>query len=299
MSADFISRILCNELNVRAYAVSNLAVAKELSTIHTTTPPATLALARTITAAALLSATLKPDSDQNVRVKFTGNGPIKEIHVQADARGSMRGYVANPLIEIGDTDDKMSFPNLIGDGFLSIIKDIGLKEPYQTVLPLKKNDIATEIAYYLTYSEQIPSAIIIGAKLNENMELTASGGVLVQIFPETDLTVIEAIEHRIMNKNFSVGDILERGESIHSYLTEIFDGKPFTVLHTMPLKHNCRCSKELIRTIMKGFSLEELYDMREKDQKAEIECSFCKKKYLFDAEELSEIISLKMKGESH
>lgn len=290
MSSDFISRILCNELNVRAYAVSTLNVTRELSQLHETTPIATLVFARTITAAALLSATLKPDSDQNVRVKFTGNGPLKEIHVQADARGSIRGYVANPYIEITNSDDTISFGKLIGEGFLSVIKDIGLKEPYNTVLPLKTGDIAREIAYYLTYSEQIPSAIIIGTKLNSQLELSAAGGVLVQVFPETDVKVIEAIEKRITEKKSSLGDMLEKGESIHAYLNEIFDGKPFSVLHTTPLQHNCRCSKDLIRTIMRGFAIEELEDMRNKDKKAEVECTFCKKKYLFAEEELEQII---------
>lgn len=293
MNDDFISRILCNELNIRAYAASTLGICRELSEIHGTTPPATLVFARTITAAALLSATLKPGSDQNVRLKFSGSGQIKEIHVQADARGSLRAYIANPVIDFSDNADRMSFSALIGAGFLTVIKDLGLKEPYQSVSPLRSGDIAEELAYYLTHSEQVPSAIIIGAKMNPRMELTASGGILLQVFPDTDIAVIEGIEKKIMERKSSLGELLERGESIHAYLTEIFGGKAFSVLHTTPLRHNCRCSKEMLKAIMKGFAVEELEDMREKDGKAEIECSFCRKKYLFSGTELLELINEK------
>lgn len=295
MNDDFISRILCNELNIRAYAALTHGISRELSELHGTTPFTTLAFARSITAAALLSATLKPGSDQNVRLKITGSGPVKEIHVQADARGSLRAFIANPIIDITDEAKKMSFGGLIGAGFLTVTKDLGLKEPYQSVTPLRSNDIAEEIAYYLTYSEQIPSAIIISAKMNSQLELTASGGILIQVFPETDPAVIEKIEKRITGATHSLGDLLERGENIHAYLTEIFEGKPFSILQTVPLRHNCRCSRELLLSILKGFALEELEDMAHRDGKAEIECSFCKKQYLFSADELHEIIQEKKK----
>ncbi len=290
MHNDFIFRILCNELNIRAYAASTLHISRELCALHGTTPPATLAFARTITAAALLSATLKPDSDQNVRLKFSGSGPTKEIHVQADARGSLRGYIANPIVEYDEDVGKMSFSGLIGAGFLTVIKDLGLKEPYQSVMPLRSGDIAEEIAYYLTYSEQVPSAIIIAAKMNPKMELTASGGILLQVFPDTDIAIIEDLEKKIMERKSLLGELLERGESINVYLMDVFGGKAFSVLHTTPLRHNCRCSKEMLRAIMNGFVLEELEDMLQKDGKAEIECAFCRKKYFFSGEELHKLI---------
>lgn len=299
MNDDFISRILCNELNIRAYAASTLGICRELSDLHGTTPPATLAFARTITATALLSATLKPESDQNIRLKFSGSGPVREIHVQADARGSFRGYIANPLIDISDDFEKMSFSALIGAGYLTVIKDLGLKEPYQSVMPLKRCDIAEEIAYYLTYSEQIPSAIIIGAKMNRKMELSASGGILIQVFPKTDPVIIEHIEHRILEGKHSLGELLEHGGNIHSYLTDIFNCKAFSILQTVPVRHHCRCSRDLLRSIIKGFSREELEDMAKKDGKAELECSFCRNKYIFSSEELLEIIEEKKKDDLH
>jgi molecular chaperone Hsp33 len=289
MREDFVSRVICNELNIRAYTVISLNAVREIIGIHQTSPNATLALGRTINASALLSATLKPDSDQTITLKFSGNGPIREIQVQADARGNIRGYAANPVVDPVDAAEIVDFSEIIGEGFLSIIKDIGLREPYSSIIPLKSGDIARDVAYYLSYSEQIPSALILGLKLRGDGVLS-SGGILVQTLPETSEDTIVNIEKNILSSENSLGDALAMGEDIYSYLSDILGNASLTVLQESPLRTACRCNRDLLRRILKGLGAEELRDMIDRDRGAEISCIFCREHYTFNEDELRDIL---------
>jgi molecular chaperone Hsp33 len=286
---DIVKRIYCRKLNVRAYAVSSLNTVRKITEIHQTTPNATYALGRTINAAALLAATLKPDSNQNVTVKLSGSGPLKEIHVQADARCFIRGFVANPSVDLMEDIGKISFSKSIGAGMLTITKDLGLKEPYTTIQPLLAGEIATEIAYYLASSEQIPSAMILGMNINSYGVITTSGGILIQSYPDTDKSVIENLEKNILAMKKPLSEMLEKIEIIDA-LKYILDTDEIEILSTCELKHYCRCSKDLILKIVKNFGNEEIDDMISKNHGAEIVCTFCKKNYILSEDEL---ISLK------
>lgn len=290
MREDFISRLICNDLNLRAYTVISLNTVREIVEIHKTSPSATLALGRSIIATTLLSATLKPDTDQTVTLKYSGNGPIREIQVQADARGNIRGYAANPVIDPDGAAEIIDFSDIIGSGLLSIIKDIGLREPYSSIIPLKGGDIAMDVAQYLTYSEQIPSAIILGLRLQDG-EILSSGGILVQTLPQTSEDAITNIEKNIMSLRASLGDALSEGEDIYSFLSDILGNSSLTVLQESPIRTACRCNRMLLRKILSGLGIEELKDMIDKDKGAEISCIFCREKYSFDEDELRDILA--------
>jgi molecular chaperone Hsp33 len=284
---DFIGRTICNELNIIAYVVSSLNTVSEIASIHGTLPYATTALGRAINATALLSATLKPDSDQTISLKFSGSGPFREISVQADARGNIRGYIANPAVE-GEATGMRSFSQLIGAGFLTVIKDIGLKDAYHSVMPIRSGDIALDVAYYLTSSQQIPSALILGLNLQEE-GIASSGGILIQKLPETDDDTVTELDENIRTLPKSLGDALGNGENIYSFLSDILNNAPITILHESPLQPACRCNRAMLHEVLTGISTEELSDMIERDGGAEIICSFCKQKYLFSEEQLREI----------
>lgn len=289
MGSDALSRIICDGLNVRAYAVSTLETARDITARHDASPLAALSLARAINAAALLSASLKPGSRQSLGVKFYGSGPLKELNVQADAQGNMRGYIANPFIDLDADGAGMSFGKLIGAGFLSVTKELGMREPYSSTIPLQAGDIAKDIAHYLTFSEQVPSAIIIAVKMDEELRIAASGGILIQVFPDTDPSVIMKVEQRIMSNRSSLGQHLFEGGDINAFLAELLDNSPMKIVETTPLRHNCSCSHRMLLEIMGGFGAEELDDMINKDKGAEIECTFCRKKYRFTVEEISSV----------
>ena len=292
MSEDNISRIICESLNVRAYGVNTLNLVREITKIHETTPNATVALGRTLTATALLSATLKPDSNQNISLIFSGSGPIGEIVAQADAKGNIRGYVSNPLVDITADIDKISFSQTIGAGFLTVTKDIGMKEPYKSLLPLQTGEVASEIAYYLTTSEQIPSALILGLDLDKNGEIASSGGILIQTFPDTDEEVVALLENKINKQNHSIGEELKDGKDVHSLISEFLDNEPLTVIDTHPIKATCRCNKEMLFGVLKTLNKNELEEMIHEDKGAEIVCSFCRSKYQFNEGDLTSLLHM-------
>ncbi len=287
---DIISRIYCKDLSLRAYTVTSRAVVQQIVTSHNTTPNATMALGRTINAAALLGATLKPMSNQNILLKFSGSGPIREIHVQADTNGNIRGYVGNPHVDITENFDTISFSKIIGAGLLTVIKDTGMKEPYTSITPLLYGDVASDLAYYLTTSEQVPSAVILGLNLNDKGEIASSGGILIQTFPDTPAETIEKIEANINSMTTPLGTLLEKGTDIYSVISELFDNRAMEVLSTTPLKYACSCSREVLLQIFRGVQKEELLDMIEKDNGAEATCTFCLKKYRFTGLELKSLL---------
>ena len=287
---DNISRIYCESLKLRAYTVTSLDITREITTLHNTTPNATVALGRTINAAALLSATLKPQTNQSILMKFSGSGPIGEVHVQVDAFGHLRGYTANPMVDITDELDKISFSKSIGAGLLTVSKDTGGNEPYSSVTPLLHGEVAADLAYYLVSSEQIPSAVIIGLNINREGEITSSGGILIQTFPDTEVSVIETIEANIKKMNRHLGDKLQHGENIYNIVEELFDHNKTEILSTTPLVHKCRCSHDTLFKLLQTFHKEEIKDMIEKDGGASVTCTFCTKEYNFTKDELSTLL---------
>ncbi|HOT44471.1 MAG TPA: Hsp33 family molecular chaperone HslO [Spirochaetota bacterium] len=293
MAEDRLTRLICEPLNLRAYTVISLNVAREITSLHNTTPNATVALGRTITAAALLSAMLKPDSEQSLLVKIEGSGPIREIHAQADARGNIRGYAANPQPDLAEDIGALSFSKTIGAGFLTVRRDIGMKEPYTSVIPLRVGEVAGDIAYYLTVSEQIPSAVIIGLTLGQDGSILSSGGILIQTFPETPEEAIAGVEENISSMNMSLGDSLKEGADIVDVVKGLFNNKAVTVLDSRPIRASCRCDRRAIRSMLTSLRREDLREMIDKDGGAEVTCTFCSRQYHFDKKELERILDKK------
>jgi molecular chaperone Hsp33 len=291
MPGDRLTRIICETLNLSAYTVTTLDVVREITSLHDTTPNATVALGRTVTAAALLAATLKPGSDQNLLLKIQGSGPIREIHVQADARGNIRGYAFNPRPDETGEIGTISFSETIGAGVLTVRKDIGLKEPYTGIVPLRAGEVAGDLAYYLAESEQVPSAVIIALTLEKDGTITSSGGMLIQTLPGTPEEAITRIENAIALNTSGLGETLRKGEDVQSYLGRLINNEPMTVLGSTPLRASCRCTRSIIRSMLTSIHVDELEDMLEKDHGAEITCTFCMKKYHFDEKELARIIN--------
>jgi molecular chaperone Hsp33 len=287
---DTLSRIYCESLKLRAYTVTSLNTVREITSLHKTTPNATVALGRVINGAALLSATLKPETDQSILLKFSGSGPIKEVHVQADAHANIRGYIANPMVDLTDDIGEIKFSKIIGAGFLTIIKDIGMNEPYNSVTPLMYGEVAADLAYYFTVSEQIPSAVIIGLNLDHEGIIVSSGGILIQAFHDTDAATLDMIEANIKNMPRQLGDRLYAGENIYGVVEELFGGNKTEILSTINILHRCRCSHETMFNLIRLLGKEEIKDMIEKDHGAGVTCTFCTKEYKFSEDELLELL---------
>ncbi|MEW6527941.1 MAG: Hsp33 family molecular chaperone HslO [Spirochaetota bacterium] len=287
-------RYICEEYNLRIYAAVTKNVLQEMISIHNTTPHATIAFGRTLNAALLLAASsIKPHSNNTLSINISCSGPIKEIVVQVDGKGNVRGYVGNPTVDVELQSDKLNISKALGAGIITVIRDLGLREPYKSVSPIIYGDIAKDIAYYLLESEQIPSALILAVNCNKEGAITRSGGILIQTFPNTPSHVIELIESKLQN-GFSLDKKLEEEQSIKAIIEKLI-GKEIKELGKTHLQHRCRCTKELLATILESVENHELEDMIQKDHGAHITCVFCKKEYIFTEEELQNIMLKKAK----
>ncbi len=290
---DTLTRYLCESLALRAYTATTLETARVITSLHGTTPNATVAMGRTITATALLSATLKPLSDQSLVLRIEGSGPIKELHAQADARGNIRAYAGNPRPDDTGDLDTISFSKSIGAGLLTVRRETGRGEPYSGVVHLEAGDVAADVARYLTISEQVPSALIIGLTLGNDGGIASSGGVLIQTLPDTPETSVARVENAITTMERPLGEQLRDGEPIEAFLAALFGGEPLTILGSQPLKAACRCSRKLVFDILAHVNIDELKEMRVSDNGAEITCAFCAHRYRFSGEELEVLIDKK------
>lgn len=290
---DKIQRLINNKYNLRIYTAQTLNTVQEICAVHDTTPNASLALGRSITAASLLAATLKPESNQNLTFRIQGSGPLKEIFVQSDAKGNIRGLTANPAIDLNSKTTKLSFSDTIGAGVLSVAKDIGMKEPYTGVSPLINGEIAADTAYYLTSSEQVPSAVIIALEFDQQGSISASGGILIQTFPDTPEESISELEKNIKILSPSLGNRLLDGQSFQETLNFLLPDSESELLSEISLQHKCRCSHDVLKHALSTVSVDDLKLMRDEDHGAETECTFCRKKYHFSEEEIDDIIKEK------
>lgn len=288
MKGDTLSRVLCDRFHVRAYCVSTLETVRTIAGMHGASHIQSIALGRGISAVALLGASLKPGSSQSIAVRFTGSGIMKEIHAQADATGNIRAYVVPGEINT----DQNAHPEsaLFRVGMLSVKKDLGMREPYYYTGPLQYGDIAMDIAYYLTVSEQVPSAIILGCKTVPDGSISVSGGLLIQTLPETPGEVIEMIEKNITSRDLTLAAHMEQGGTVIEYLHGILEGAPLAVLDESPLRFACRCGRRETAELLERLPRKDILEMIEKDGGAEVECGFCRTKYRFSSNELSEIL---------
>ena len=288
---NFLARIACQEYNIRIYAAQTRELAEEIALVHNTAPNARVALGRVVNAAILLAgSSLKPESRQSLSLKISGTGHLKEMVAQVDGMGNVRGYVANPLADIDAGAESINIPEMIGAGFLTVDRDLGLKEPYRTVMPLYHSDVAMDVTRYLAESEQVPSALMIALNLDKDGNVTSSGGILVQTYPDTPKNVIHEIEERMTGGTFSLDESFRSGNDIYTAVSELLGNKPMQVLSETSLSLTCRCSKEMLKNALRTIDREEIRKMIEEDGGAEMHCFFCNTRYEFSAEELREIL---------
>jgi molecular chaperone Hsp33 len=245
-------------------------------------------MARGLAGGALMGALLK--SGQRIALKFEGNGPLRKMIVESDSDGAVCGCQGDPSAEVEPQDGKWNVAGLIGRaGFLTVSKDIGTGgEPYHGMVQLVSGEIGEDLAYYLTVSEQIPSAVGLSAALDESGHISICGGFLVQTLPKADEKEIEKIMERITLLPPLSELLKEAGPE--GVLRQLFGDVPYTLLETCDIFFRCGCSREKVERALITLGAEELRDMHKRDKGASITCEFCRKSYHFDAAELEQLI---------
>ncbi|WP_028551932.1 Hsp33 family molecular chaperone HslO [Paenibacillus sp. UNC451MF] len=285
---DYLIRATAMEGKVRAFAVRSTGIVDEISRRHQMTPTTTAALGRTISAGLMMGAMLKGEEKLTIMIK--GGGPIGQIVVDANALGEVRGYVTDPLVDLPLNEvGKLDVAGAVGtDGFLNVVKDLGLKKPYSGSVPLISGELGEDFTYYFARSEQTPSAVGLGVLVGVDHAVSSAGGFIIQLLPglkDDEITLIESLLSRIE----PVTTLLEKGLGLEQILQRIVPN--VEVLEEMDVHFRCNCSRERVEQTLISLGREELEQMAEEDGKAEIVCHFCNEQYLFEEEDLKNIIN--------
>jgi molecular chaperone Hsp33 len=290
MGTDYLSRYYSETLSIRACGAITTELVREITDLHGTTPNATMALGRTLTAAGLMTLGLKPESNQSLSIRFEGEGPLKIVQAQADAKGNLRGRVAVPDVDLREDIGTIDFSRSIGAGFLSVTRDLGMKEPYTGTVPLMHGNVAMDLAHYLAYSEQVPSALLIAQELDSEGKPTLAGGILIQGLPGSDEDTLDKIEKRLTGRDRSLEEELSSGESLDSIVKGLIGVEDLETLDILELRHRCSCSREYLAGILSGLDPAEIQEMIDEDRGAEITCSFCQSVYHFTDRDLADLL---------
>jgi molecular chaperone Hsp33 len=285
---DYMVRIISRTENVRALACVTTGLADEARRRHDCWPTASAALGRALTGGALLGAMLK--TGQRLALKFEGNGPLKKIIVEAESNGVVRGYVAAPHVHMVTEQGKLDVAGALGRaGFLTITKDLGMKEPYRGMVQLYTSEIGEDIAYYLTESEQIPSAVGVGAFVEPDNRVSAAGGFLIQTLPPADDELVDRLMAQ-MEQLPSITQLLHQGKSPEQLLEILFSGIPYTTLEKRALAFCCTCSREKVERTLISLGATEITDIIQREGEAGVTCEFCREAYPFSRAELERLL---------
>ncbi|EOT25985.1 Hsp33 family molecular chaperone HslO [Enterococcus saccharolyticus] len=286
---DYLVKALAYGGYVRAYAINATAVVAEAQRRHDTWNTASAALGRSLVGGLLLGATLK--GDDKMTVKIQGDGPAGAIIVDSNGKGDIKGYIQNPHVSLPLNDKgKIDVRGAVGtNGVFTVIKDLGLKEPFSGQTPIVSGELGDDFTYYLAVSEQIPSAVGLSVLVDTDDSIKTAGGFMLQVMPGASDEVIDALEERLKHLP-NVSSLLEEGKTPEDILEIIFDGEAIMILEDSPVQFNCECSKEKFATAIITLGTSEIQAMIDEDHGAEAVCSFCGEKYYFDEPELEALI---------
>ncbi|MCM1326270.1 MAG: Hsp33 family molecular chaperone HslO [Bacteroidales bacterium] len=285
---DYMVRAMAANAQIRAFACTTRGVAEAARKAHNTTPVMTAALGRLLSAGVMMGSMLKGEKDlMTLRIK--GDGPAGGLTVTADAKGKVKGYADMPAVLLPPKPNgKLDVSGAIGNGFLRVIKDMGLKEPYIGQTELQTGEIAEDLTYYFAASEQVPSGVGLGVLVEKDYTVRQAGGFIVQMMPFAQDDVIERVE-RNLQKISSVTALLDAGNTPEQILEILLEGMEPEITDKMPVAFACNCSKSRIEKVLTGIGREELKEMIDDGEPIEVNCHFCNTNYRFSVEELSEI----------
>ena len=288
---DQMIRMIAKDAPVKASAISARDLVERARNIHTLLPVATAALGRTLMAASMMGDALKEENGA-LTLQIKGGGPLGTVLAVSDSGGNVRGYVQNPHVELMEKEPgKLDVGAAVGvDGTLTVIKDIGLKEPYVGSIGLFSGEIADDIAMYFVESEQIPTACALGVLVGVDQSVTSAGGYLIQLLPGADDSVIEKIEAGVRRVG-SVSRALESGMDAESLLRAVLSDFDLEVLETHPVEYRCYCSRERVSRALISMGREELSSLIQDQGQADLTCQFCDKIYHYSKEQLEELLA--------
>ena len=286
---DYLVRATAAGGQVRAFAATTRNTVEQARKAHNTSPVATAALGRLLTGGAMMGAMMKGEKDL-LTIKIEGDGPIKGLMVTADSQGRVKGYAFHPQVMLPpNAKGKLDVGGALGVGVLSVIKDLGMKEPYVGQTILVSGEVAEDLTYYFATSEQVPSAVGLGVLMNKDNTVKQAGGFIIQLMPFTEEAVIAALEEKVAGIT-SVTDLLEQGLSPEALLEQILGELGLEITDRMPAEYHCNCSRERVTKAIVSIGVKDIQEMIQDNEPIEVNCQFCDRHYIFMPEDLKHLL---------
>ena len=286
---DYMIRATAADGQIRAFAATTKEMVETAKNAHNTSLIATAALGRLMTAAAMMGSDLKGEGEL-LTLRIEGDGPIGGLLVTADGKGDVKGYAFNPDVMLPpNAQGKLDVGGSLGLGVLSVIKDIGLKEPYVGQTQLITGEIAEDLTYYFATSEQVPSSVALGVLMNKDNTVRQAGGFIIQLLPDASDEIIDRLEAKLSGIS-SITSLLDAGKTPEEILTDILGEFGLEILKKMPVQFHCDCERSRVEKAIISIGRKEIQDMIDEGKEIEVNCQFCNKHYKFSVDELGEML---------
>ena len=285
---DYIVRATAADAQIRAFCATTRETVEAARTAHNSSPVVTAALGRLLTAGAMMGMGLKGESDL-LTLRIQGDGPVRGLTVTADSKGHVKGYAVEPCVILPANDrGKLDVGGAVGHGTLSVIRDMGLKDPYVGQTDLQTGEIGDDLTWYFANSEQVPSSVGLGVLMEKNNTVRCAGGFLIQLMPFAQEETVARLEHNLSNIT-SVTALLDMGLSPEQMLGRILEGFEVEITGRSDCSFFCNCSRQRVEKALISIGRAELDDMIKDNKPIEVKCDFCGKKYTFATEELKRL----------
>lgn len=286
--ADYIVRATAGDHQVRAFAATTRELVEQARQAHNTSPVATAALGRLLTAGAMMGIMMKGEDDI-LTLKIQGSGPIEGLTVTADSKGNVKGYAYNPGVMLPPSPaGKLDVGGAVGEGVLSVIRDIGLKEPYVGQTILVGGEIAEDLTYYYATSEQTPSSVALGVLMNKDNTVKQAGGFIIQLLPGASDDMVDRLEKKL-GEISSITSLLDQGDTPEMILRHILGEFGLEMMEQSPARFYCNCDKDRVEKALVSIGKKDLQEMIDDGKSIEVNCHFCNKNYEFTVEDLKEL----------
>ena len=286
---DYMVRATAANAQIRAFAITSRETVERARSAHNLSPVVTAALGRLMTGGVMMGSMLKGEKDM-LTLQIGGAGPVHGLTVTADSQGNVKGYADNPQAMMPPNSvGKLDVGGVIGAGVLTVIKDMGLKEPYSSTIELATGEIGDDLTYYFATSEQIPSSVALGVLMEKNNTVKQAGGFIIQLMPFTSEEVIAKLEEKLTHMS-PVTTLLEEGRTPEQILKTVLGDMDLEITDTMPVQFHCNCSKERVEKVLLSLGKKELQNLIDEGKDVELNCHFCNTNYVFTVEELQKIM---------
>lgn len=286
---DYLIRATAADAQVRAFAVTSRDLVEEARSRHDLSPVVTAALGRLMTGACLMGSMLKGEQDV-LTLQVSGDGPVRGMTVTADAKGNVKGYAQVPQAMMPpNAQGKLDVGGVIGKGYLTVIKDMGMKDPYASKVELQTGEIADDLTYYFAASEQVPSCVALGIQMERNNTVKQAGGFIIQLMPFAQEEIVRKLEEKISGLK-PVTTLLEEGNTPEQILSLLLGDMGLEITEKTPVQFLCGCTKERVEKVLYSLKKEDLKEMIEEGKDVELHCHFCNTDYVFTVDELKKMV---------